>query len=431
MKILYICDKLITFILSEITTLKDLDNDIFILAEHSGRAYDIINKPILMKNGLAENYYSLASFRNRKQKYFHFIKSLLRDLFTHPILAFKALNYIFKAYPSPKYGVVDYLDVRSFFSAGIEIIHAPFSTPRVIDKVYLLAKILTVPFTLSFRAHDIYEGSNLNEAQKRIDKIREASHIVTISDYNRRYIKDSAGFDKEIDIIHSAIDPDMFMPQGLDRAFNSIISVCRLHEQKGLIYLIRACHILNKRNIKYECTIIGEGPDKGKYEKLIDELQVPNIRFIDFISYEGVKEHLMHSTVFVLPCIIASDGKRDILANSLKEAMAMEIPVITSAICGIEELVGEGVNGILVPPHDAESIADAIGKIFKDPEHGYEMGKAGREKIKRDFNVKIEVGKLEKIFKKTVAQMRAVHEDNLLNNSGKEETCLQGNNRCL
>lgn len=400
MKILYICDKLITFILNEIIELNK-NNDIFILSEHSERAYEVINKPILIKNGLHRNYYRFSFFKNRKEKYFNFFTKLFYDFFVHPIRAYRAVINILKHYPSPKYGILDYLDIRYFFSAEIDIIHSPFSTPSVIDKSFLLSKILNVPFTLSFRAHDIYEGDNFQYTQKNANKINEASQIMTISEYNKRYVKKAMNVEKSIEIIHSAIDPDFLMPIKMKRPHNSIITVCRLHEQKGLIYLISACDILHKRNIDYTCTIIGEGSEKRKYDKIIEDLHVPNINFIDYLPYNKVKEHLNRSTVFVLPCVIAPDGKRDILANVLKEAMAMKIPVITSNICGIEELVDDGVNGILVPSENPEAIADAIERILHNPDLGRKMGEEGRKKIEKDFNIKKEVNKLEIIFKRT------------------------------
>ncbi|MDR4498870.1 MAG: glycosyltransferase family 4 protein [Candidatus Scalindua sp.] len=375
------------------------NNDIFILSEHSEKAYEVINKPILIKNGLDRNYHKFISFKNRKEKYFHFITKILYDFVVHPICACRAVINILKYYPNLNYGISDYLDVRYFFDAEIDVIHSPFSTPSIIDKAFLLSKILNVPFTLSFRAHDIYEGDNSLKTQKRIKKIREASQIMTISDYNKKYLEKAFHINKNIEIIHSSIDPDFFKPTNLTRSPKSIVTVCRLHEQKGLIYLINACNILNKRNIDYTCTIIGEGSEKQKYDKLIEDLQIPNIIFINNLPYNEVKNHLNNYTVFVLPCIIASDGKRDILANSLKEAMSMEIPVITSNICGIEELVDDGINGFLVPPQNAQAIADAIEKIFNNPDLGRKIGKEGRKKIKKEFNIKIEAGKIEKIFK--------------------------------
>jgi len=400
MKILYICDKLITFILNEIIELKK-NNDMFILSEHSERAYEVINKPILIKNGLHRNYHRFSCFKNRKEKYFNFFTKLFYDFVVHPIRAYRAVISIFKHYPSPKHGIVDYLDIRYFFGLEIDMIHSPFSTPSVINKSFLLSKILNVPFTLSFRAHDIYEGDHFQDMQKNVNKIRAASQIMTISEYNKRYVKKTVKVKKSIEIIHSAIDLDFLRPNKMKRSHNSIITVSRLHEQKGLIYLIAACNILQKRNIDYTCTIIGEGPEKRQCHQLVEDLHVPNINFIDYLPYDKVKEHLNRSTVLVLPCVIAPDGKRDILANVLKEAMAMELPVITSNICGIEELVDDGVSGILVPPENPESIADAIERILNNPDLGRKMGEEGRKKIGKDFNIKKEVNKLEIIFKRT------------------------------
>lgn len=409
MKILYVCDKLISFILNEIIELKK-NNDILILSEHNELFFNIINKPILIKNGLEKNYYKFCTFKkSRTQRYIYFIKKLIYDFFVHPRCAIKGVIHIFKNYSNLKNGFVDYLDIRSFISLKIDIIHSPFSTPRVLDKVYLLSKMLNVPFTLCFRAHDIYEGNNFSEALKRIDMIKMASQIITIADYNRMHIKTAIDINKEIEVIHSAINPDFFKPNDGKKAYNSIIAVSRLNEQKGLTYLISACSILNKRKIDYECTIIGEGPEKKAYEKLIDELQIPNIKFIGFLSYDEIKEYLNRSTVFVLPCVIASDGKRDILSNALKEAMAMQVPVITSKICGIEELVVNGITGILVPPQDPDAIADAIEKIFNAPDLRSQLGKEGREKIKKDFNIKVEGMKLNNIFNNVMSyhqQMR-------------------------
>ncbi|MBI5055605.1 MAG: glycosyltransferase family 4 protein [Nitrospirae bacterium] len=402
MKILYICDKLITFILNEIIELKKQGHDVLILSEGSRRIHDVITEPILLKNGLDRTYHRFHRFESRKQKYLCFVQTLISDFFTGPLRTVKAFICVLRNYPDPKYGVADYLDVRVFFDSGIDVIHSPFSTPRMIDKVYLLSKTLGVPFTLCFRAHDIYHADNSYEAEKRIDAIMKASKIITIADYNRRHLKSITAMDESVEIIHSAINPGFFKPEDIERSPNSIITAGRLTDEKGIIYLIEACHILNKRKISYECTVIGEGPEKDKYKKLVDELKIPGIKFIDFLPAGEIKEHLNRSTVFVLPCIIAPDGKRDILANVLKEAMAMRLPVITSNICGIEELVDDGINGILVPPQDPEAIADAIEKVLKHPELGRAMGAEGRKTIEEKFNIKIEALKLENNFSNAV-----------------------------
>ena len=131
------------------------------------------------------------------------------------------------------------------------------------------------------------------------------------------------------------------------------------------------------------------------------------MQFLGFLSQDLVKEHLQASIVFVLPSVIDEDGLGDVLPNSVKEAMAMEIPVIASNIRGIEELVMDGVSGILVPAGNSIAIADAIERIFEDPTLGQRMGEEGRKKIIQDFNVKTEVAKIEKIFIEAVSQKGA------------------------
>lgn len=404
MRILYICDRLPPFILNEIIELKNQGHQMFILAEDSGRVYKAVHEPIVMKHGLDEHFHRFSIMKNRKQKYGEFFKQLIHDFFFHPLYAINACWYLIKNYPNPKYGVIDYLDIRSFFDSGIDIIHSPFSTPKIIDKVYLLAKILKVPFTLCFRAHDLYHGDNLREAIKRVAVIKEAARIMAIAVYNRDYINNNLAIDKDIEIIHSAIDPEVFHAKEVSRSPKSIIAVSRLTDEKGIVRLLEACYILHIRGIDYECTIIGEGPEKKICQQFIAKRNVPNIRMIDYLPNEAIKEHLDQATVFVLPCEIGADGKRDILANALKEAMAMQVPVITSNVCGIEELVDDGINGILVPPQNPEAIADAIEKIMKSPDLRRTMGEKGRGKIERNFNIKIEVRKLEEILTTAVKQ---------------------------
>lgn len=427
MRILYVCDKLITFILNEIIELKAKGHDVIILSYYSEAIFNTITKPILVEHGLDKAYYRYSSsiFTSRKKRYISFIKMLLHDLFVCPLRTIKVIYFILINYQAAKHGFINYFEVRDVIDQDIDIIHSPFSTPDAIDKVYLLSEIFNVPFTLCFRAHDIYHGNTFSEVKKRTDAISRASRLMTISNYNKKHIKNVIDVDKDIEIIHSSLYPDFFKPdKSIDRSQRSIISVCRLTDQKGVIYLVEACYILHKRNIDYECTIIGEGPIIDTYKRLIDEkiceLQIPNITFINYLTYGEIKEYLNRSTVFVLPCVIAANGQRDILANALKEAMAMQIPVITSNICGIEELVDDGMNGILTLPGDPEDIADAIERIFNCQEIGKKMGEEGRKKIEKDFNTRIEAGKLEKIFKNVV-------DHKLTGNTYKEEeTSLKG-----
>ncbi|GJL63795.1 MAG: hypothetical protein NPIRA04_24490 [Nitrospirales bacterium] len=378
--------------------LKQLGHEILILAEGSSRIHQVLNEPIIHQHGLENGFYRFSRASTRSEKYMAFFPWLIRDFFSHPIYVSKACSYLLTHYPSPKYGVVDYLDIRHFFDKNIDVIHSPFSIPSVIDKVSLLSKVLHVPYTLSFKAHDIWERENLSGSKKRIAKVKGASRIFTIAKYNRDYLMTQLELDEDIQVIHDAINVDMFKQIASKNVKNSIIAVARLASDKGLHYLIKACHILHQRNVEYTCTIVGEGPEKQAYEKLICELHIPNICFTGYLPNSQVCQLLQSQTVFVLPSIIHCNGHSDILANVIKEAMAMQLPVVTSDIRGVDELVIDEVNGLLVPPDNCEAIADAIERIFKNPDLGRKMGQQGRIKVEQEFNIKTEVRKIEKIF---------------------------------
>jgi len=383
-----------------------MGNDVYILPDRDDAwVTNHVITPILTKNGLLDKTFLRSRrYKNRGQKLVHLINRIIYDFFRHPVVTLKALFYMQEIYPNLGNGTESYLDIRQFFHQKIDVIHAPFSTPQILDKLYLFAKSLNVPYTLSFRAHDIYEGNVLKELQKRMNILQEASQLITISAYNKIYLQSNLNLHRDIELIHGAVNIDFFTVKAETRSLRSIIAVCRLDEQKGLMYLLEACHILQKRGVDYDCTIIGEGPQKRECEKLVDQLHIPNICFINYLTQPEIKEYLACATVFVMPCVIASDGKRDILANALKEAMAMRIPVITSKICGIEELVDDEINGILVPPRNPEAIADAVIKLFSNPDLRNKMGEEGRGKIERDFNIKTEGRKFESIFRKILSK---------------------------
>ena len=404
MKILYICDHLPTFILNEILGLKSSGNEVLIWADSingvKGKPVGHKFSAILMNNGLFDKTFCRVLINDRKKKLIYLIKYLIYDFSLHPLIALKTLVYALRNYP--QFAIQDYFDMRNFISGKIDIIHAPFSTPHMLEMVYFLSKIINVPYTLAFRAHDIYEGSNLRNSREKVKILNEATQIITTAQHNNNIIKGIVNGNKDLEIIHSSVNLDLFTPENKSRLPGSIISVCRLTEEKGTIYLLQACHLLNQRGIEYSCKIIGDGPERMKCERLVYELQIPHINFVGYLPQDKIKAHLNNSTVFVLPCIITSNGLGDILPNAVKEAMAMKVPVITSDIRGIEELVDNDINGIIVPPKDPDAIADAIEKVFSDSDLRERMGNAGRMKIENNFNVIIEVGKLEKIFKHAV-----------------------------
>ncbi len=111
---------------------------------------------------------------------------------------------------------------------------------------------------------------------------------------------------------------------------------------------------------------------------------------------------MRQASVFVLPCIMDSDGNQDALPTVLLEALAMGCPVVSTTISGVPEIIDDGVDGFLVGPSDAVATADAIEKILLVPGLTSEFASQGRSKAEERFDLRKNVATLEGHFRKTV-----------------------------
>ncbi len=98
--------------------------------------------------------------------------------------------------------------------------------------------------------------------------------------------------------------------------------------------------------------------------------------------------------VFALPCVVAADGDRDILPNVLKEAMAVGVPVVTTRLAGIEELVAHEQSGLLVPPGDADALATALRRLLADAGLRRRLATRAREVIEERFDLRLNFARL-------------------------------------
>jgi len=111
--------------------------------------------------------------------------------------------------------------------------------------------------------------------------------------------------------------------------------------------------------------------------------------------------------VFVLPCQVTADGDRDGIPNVLIEAMAMELPVISTAISGITELIVSGENGVLVPEKDPSAIAQALIQLAEDPEQRRTLGIAGRKTVTENFALEKNVAQVKALLLNTLTRHSA------------------------
>jgi glycosyltransferase involved in cell wall biosynthesis len=254
-----------------------------------------------------------------------------------------------------------------------------------------------ISYSIFAHAKDIY----LTEAVVLDRRISKAKFVLTCTEFNYWYLHALSHSSTPIHLSYHGINFDRFSPFAVKPITDQplILSVGRLCEKKGFAYLIEACHLLKQQGYSFHCEIVGYGELLVPLLQLIHELDVS-----DVVSLAGKMDQdelvLMYqkSTVFVLPCQVMENGDRDGIPNVLLEAMAMAIPVVSTDISGISELVKTDENGILVPEKDAWAIAHAVGTILTHPEQAQKWGQAGRDRVLRQFSLAQNVGEIQKLL---------------------------------
>ena len=267
---------------------------------------------------------------------------------------------------------------------GVEHLHSHFiSSPA--DIAEMVARLLAMPFSISAHAKDIY----LSEPKDLRRKLEAARFAVTCTEVNRRTLAAIAP-DAMVQRMYHGVDHALFHPSRRVLASDGaplIVSVGRLREKKGLDTLIDACALLRARGQAFACEIVGYGEEQPKLEAQIARLGLgATVRLAGKLAREQVIERYTRAAVYVQPARIAADGDRDGIPNVLLEAMAMGLPVVASRVSGIPELVAHEINGVLVEPDDAAALADAIGRVLRQPVLCADLGCRARGTVTEHFD---------------------------------------------
>jgi glycosyltransferase involved in cell wall biosynthesis len=203
---------------------------------------------------------------------------------------------------------------------------------------------------------------------------------------------------EEMHIILNGVDVDRFSPPKL-RAEGSrpVIGVAaRLAPMKGLEYLIEAIAELGRREVSCELRVVGDGPSRSGLEAKIRQLGVAD-RVCLLGQRDDMPEFYRSIDVLALPSI-ALDG----LPLSILEGMAMGLPVVSTFVSGIPEVVVQGVSGVLVPPRNAVALADALQPLLQSDVLRTRMGQEGRRRAERVFSLERMVTQVRELYDQTI-----------------------------
>jgi colanic acid/amylovoran biosynthesis glycosyltransferase len=275
-------------------------------------------------------------------------------------------------------------------AARVQHVHAHFASHPAAAG-FIIHRLVGIPY--SFTAH----GSDLHRDRHMLsEKVAEAAFVAAISEYNKELIiaECHGNHRDKVSVIHCGVDTEVFQAREHETPYEKgenpfmILCVGTLHEVKGQTYLIEACRQLGIKGIDFICHFVGDGPDRTSLATLVEHTGlVEKIRFHGRLTRDEIARLLRDADVLTAPSVPTRDGRREGIPVVLMEAMGSAVPVIASNISGIPELVQDQETGLLVPPRDAASLANALERYANDPDLRRRLGHAGRARVIGDFDL--------------------------------------------
>ena len=286
--------------------------------------------------------------------------------------------------------------------AGIEHLHVHFAGMAT-RTAWWIKKLFGINYSFTGHANDIF----VEKPDQRVpleSLMAEARFVVTVSDYAVDYLKSRFPVAAhKIYRVYNGINLAQFTPAQPGVQSVRIISVGRLIPKKGYADLIEACGLLYKQGFDFRCTIVGGGPEHLPLRQLIEAQRLDKmIELVGPKSQTEIVELLDQSQIFVFPARRDEAGDQDNLPTVLIEAMASGLPIVTSRLAGIPEIITDQINGILVPQRAPEALASAIRSLLLDPKKREKLGASGLSTAREKFSLAATVQELIAIFERQI-----------------------------
>jgi glycosyltransferase involved in cell wall biosynthesis len=291
---------------------------------------------------------------------------------------------------------------KQMADAGVTWIHVHFAG-RAATAALVINGIYGIPYSITTHAYEFFVNPDKRYFNDLTDKatvkrkthsilkvkLLQAQKIYTISMFNYHLMTEILRLAPEkIQIVRCGVDTARF--KRMAKCVNSvpiILSVGNLVGKKGHEILLQACAFLKEQGLQFKCKIVGAGPLLEKLLSLRRELNLEDeVLFCGRVHHSAIFSYLEEADIFVLACLRAMNGNIDGIPVALMEAMAMEIPVVTTDLSGIPELVEHGMSGFLVKPNDSAALAKKIRQLLEDSQLRQLMGQEGRKKILLDYD---------------------------------------------
>ena len=275
----------------------------------------------------------------------------------------------------------------------ISHLHVHFATPAAMVGL-LTAKVFGVSF--SFTMHGPDELHDVTE-QRLAEKIAGASFVTCIGNYARSQLMRLTPVSqwRKFEVAPLGVFPEVFQPvrRATRQGAFEVLCVGRLVPAKGQHVLLEAIAKLAQQGRDVRLRLVGDGPDAESLMALAEQLDLRGrISFEGAVNQDRIRELYAQADAFALASF--AEG----IPVVLMEAMAMEIPCVTTHITGIPELIRDGQDGLLVTPSDADELASALALLMDDESLREELARAGRRRVLEGYDLNRNIPRLAQIF---------------------------------
>lgn len=271
-------------------------------------------------------------------------------------------------------------------------LHAHFAAGAALDALRLGA-LLGLPVSVTAHANDIFANPRNLEA-----KLARASFATSGCAYTVDALRTIAGpvHARRVHEVIMGVDPQRFVRRLPHPEAGPVVAVGRLVPKKGFTDLVAAVALLRDRGTPpVRTVIVGDGPLRDALGTQIAQLGLGDlVELAGWLPHEMVRDLLERAAVLAMPCVVAADGDRDSMPVVVKEALAMEVPVVASDEVGLPELVRPRW-GRLHPPGEPAALAAALHELLAlDAAARAAMGRAGRAFVSEHCHVDREAARL-------------------------------------
>lgn len=378
-----------TFVYDELLALESQGVHVLPVSVHRPQRYLVGQDALLARTcylydqGTAATVaHSLLAFaRGRKQRA-KAARWLWRDLCEVGLLQGIKLAYQFMVAA----GLADMLTRNGCTHLHIHFAHMPTQIGMY------AAAMAGIPFTVMAHANDIFERGLLLPR-----KAERARMFLTISEYNRAYLESVGVAPEHIAVVRCGVSfpiREERLPQ-VSRAVYRLGSLGRLVEKKGFDVLLQALAQLRGSGYQVELSLAGDGPLQAELEILAIRLGLADcVQFAGNLPHDRVEAWMLTLDAFVLACKPDTNGDMDGIPVVLMEAMSQRIPLVSTRLSGIPELVIDGKTGLLAEPSDATDLARCIGRLIDSPSLGLGLARRGAAHVRLEFGQAVNIQRL-------------------------------------